>query len=325
MANLSLTLACWDYDRTRPLIDGRIRPEEIDLHFTILRPEETFARQIERQEFDVSEFSLSYFVFLRSRGNFPYTGIPVFLSRFFRHSCVYVNTQAGITAPADLQGKTVGVPWYPMTAAVWARAFLQHDYGLAPDKVRWVYMQDVFPWTPPAGLALELIAPDQTLDALLESGQIAALITARQPAPFRQRSPKVARLFPNYRQVEEDYFQRTRLFPIMHTVILRKEIRDQYPWAAASLFNAFEQAKQLAYQDLHEADALKFMLPWLLDETERTERIMGTDYWAYGFQVNRHTVSSLIRYSHEQGLAARAIPVEELFERIDERLTKSHF
>ncbi len=313
MPNLSLTIACWEYDRTRPLMDGRIKPEGIDLHFTCLRPEVTFGRQVQHHEFDVSEFSLSYLTFMRSRGNWHYIGIPVFLSRFFRHSCIYINTHAGIKRPQDLAGKTIGVPWYPMTAAVWMRALLQHDYGVTPAEMSWVYAEDVFPWTPPPELALQRIAPGKSLDQMLEAGEIAALMTARQPAPFRNGSPNVARLFPNYRAVEEDYFRRTRLFPIMHTLIVRREIQDEHPWVATSLFDAFAQAKQLCYQDLHEADALKYSLPWLLDEAERTEQIMGKDFWHYGIESNRHVIQALVKYSHEQGLAARELPVEELF------------
>ena len=313
MSKLSLNIACWDYDRTRPLMDGRIQPEGIDLHFTCLRPQETFSRQVQLHQFDVSEFSLSYLVFLRSRGAFPYIGIPVFLSRFFRHSCIYVNTKAEIKTPRDLAGKTVGVPWYPMTAAVWMRAFLQHDYGLAPEEMRWVYSEDVFPWTPPPGLNLARLSSDQSLDRMLESGEIAALLTARQPEPFRNGSDQVGRLFPNNRAVEEDYFRRTHLFPIMHTVIIRTEILAKYPWAAASLFRAFDQAKQLCYQDLHEGDALKFALPWLIAEAERTEQIMGKDFWPYGLAANRHVVETLVKYSHEQGLAVRDLPIDEIY------------
>lgn len=316
MPNLSLSIACWEYDRTRPLMNGQIKPEGIDLHFTCLRPEETFARQVRHQEFDVSEFSLSYLVFLRSRGDWPYIGIPVFLSRFFRHSCIYIHSRAGIEQPQDLAGKTVGVPWYPMTAAVWMRALLQHEFDLAPDKMTWLYAEDVFPWTPPDGLSLHRLARGQSLEAMLESGEIAALFTARQPAPFLGGSPNVRRLFPNYRALEEEYFRRTRLFPIMHTLIVRREIAERYPWVPAHLFQAFEQAKQLCYQDLHETDALRFTLPWLMDEAERTERVMGKDFWPYGIEANRHVVQSLIRYSHEQGLAAREIPIEEVFARV---------
>ncbi len=319
MANLSLTMACWEYDRTRPLIQGLVKPEGIDLHLSILKPEGTFQRQVERQEFDVSEFSLSYLTFLRAQGNWSYVGIPVFLSRVFRHSCIYINVHAGIAKPQDLIGQRFGVPWYPMTAAVWIRSFLQHDYDVTPNQVHWFDAQDVFPWTPPAGLSITRVVPGQSLDAMLEAGEIDALMAARQPAPFRKGSPNVARLFPNYRTVEEDYYRRTRLFPIMHTMIVRREILAQHPWVASSLFNAMQQAKEMAYADLHEMDALKVTLPWVMDEAEKTEKLMGNDFWPYGLEANRHTVESLIRFSHEQGLAERIVPIEQLFVPVNSR------
>ncbi len=313
MADLKLTMACWEYDRTRPLMQGDIKPEGIDLSFTCLRPEHTFQRQVEQHEFDVSEFSLSYHTFQTAGGSWPYIGIPVFLSRMFRHSNIFVNTHAGIREPRDLIGKTVGVPWYPMTAAVWMRGMLAHDYGVTPEKMDWLYAQDVFPWTPPPELSLSRIAPDRSLDAMLDTGEIAALLTARQPLAFQNGSPNVARLFPNPRAVEEEYFTRTRLFPIMHTVVVRREILARHSWVANSLFNALAQAKALAYRDLLETDALRCTLPWLQDEAERTERVMGRDFWPYGLEANRHVVETLVRYSHEQGLASRQVPIEELY------------
>lgn len=314
MAKLSLTLACWDYDRTRPLIDGRVRPEGIDLNFVCLPPEETFWRQVRHQEFDASEFSLSYLSFLRSRSDFPYIGVPVFPSRMFRHSCIYVHTGSGIVRPEDLAGKTVGVPAYQMTATVVMRGLLQHEYGLEPERMRWLYArEDIFPWTPPAGLRLERIRPDQDIDAMLESGEIDALLTARKPPAFVRGSSRVARLFPDYRAAEQAYFAKTGFFPIMHTIILREEIQARHPWAAQSLFKAFSEAKRLCYEDLEEAAALKYCLPWLLDEAERTREVMGQDFWPYGLGSNRLAIETLVGYSYEQGLAARRIPAEELF------------
>ena len=311
---MSLTLACWDYDRTRPLLDGRVQPEGIDLNLICLPPEETFWRQVRHQEFDASEFSLSYLTFFRSREDWAYIGIPVFISRSFRHSCIYVNTGSGIERPEDLAGKKVGVPGYQMTAAVWMRGLLQHEYGLPPEMMSWVYSrEDIFPWNPPAGLSIRRISPDQTLNGMLESGEIAGLLTARKPPSFVKGSPRVARLFPNHRAAEEDYFRRTGLFPIMHTVMLRREIQERYPWAAQSLFKAFEEARRLCYEDMQEAAALKYTLPWLLAEVERTEKVMGRDFWPYGLEANRQTIETLVQYSHEQGLAARRVPIEELF------------
>jgi 4,5-dihydroxyphthalate decarboxylase len=314
MAKLPLTLACWDYDRTRPILDGRVQPEGIDLNPVCLPPEETFWRQVKHQEFDVSEFSLSYLTSLRSQGDWAYIGVPVFISRMFRHSCIYINTGLGITRPEDLAGKVAAVPGYQMTATVWMRGMLQHDYNLPPQRLNWVYSRDdIYKWNPPKDLRLDRIPQGKSLDGMLESGEIAALLTARRPPSFVKGSPKVARLFPDYRVAEEDYFRRTGLFPIMHTVIVRKEIQEQHPWVAQSLFKAFQEAKRLCYEDMQEAAALKYSLPWLLDEVQRTEKVMGKDFWPYGLEQNRHTIETLAQYSHEQGLSERLMRIEELF------------
>ncbi len=316
MPKLTLTLSCWDYDRTRPLMDGRVQVEGIDLNCVCLPPVENFRRQVQHHESDVSEFSLSYLTYMRSRGDWDYIGIPVFLSRVFRHSSIYVNANAGITKPQDLVGKRVGVPHYPMTAAVWIRQLLQADYGVRPEQIQWFYEgEPVFPWTPPPALSLTQIEPGKSLDVMLESGELAALLSVLKPATFLQGSPNVKRLFENYRAVEEDYNRRTRLFPIMHTVIVRREIQDKYPWVAVNLFKAFRQARDLCYQDMLQTDALKYSLPWLPAEVEQTQKLMGKDFWPYGLEKNRHVIETLVRSSFEQGLAAREIPIEELFAR----------
>jgi len=314
MTKVPLTLACWDYDRTLPLMDGRVRPEGIDLNVVCLPPEETFWRQVRHREFDVSEFSLAYLTHFRSESPWEYVGIPVFLSRMFRQSCMYINTAAGVQRPEDLAGKTVGVPAYQMTATVWLRGLLQHEHDLAPGRIRWVYSrEDIFPWNPPAGLSLQRIQPGQTLDAMLEAGEIAALFTARKPPSLLRGSPHVARLFPDYRAVEEDYFRRTGFFPIMHTVILRNEIQAKHPWVAQSLFKAFDEARRLCYREMEDATALKYTLPWLLDDVERMQRLMGKDFWPYGLGPNRKTLEALVQYTYEQGLAGRPLSIEELF------------
>jgi 4,5-dihydroxyphthalate decarboxylase len=316
MPKLALTLACWDYDRTRPLMDGRVQVEGIDLNWICLRPVENFERQIRNHEFDVSEFSLSYLTFLRSRGDWEYIGIPVFPSRTFRHSCIYVNTSAGIQRPQDLIGKRVGVPHYPMTAAVWIRQLLMSDYQMRPEQLKWFYAgAPLFSWNPPSSLALTRIAAGKSLDGMLEEGELDALISVEKPASFLQGSPNVERLFKDYRAIEEEYYARTKLFPIMHTLIVRREIQQKHPWVAMSLFKAFQQAKNLCYRDLLETDAPKYTLPWQGAEAERTEQLMGKDFWPYGIEKNRHVIETLVRSSCEQGLAAREIPVQELFAR----------
>jgi 4,5-dihydroxyphthalate decarboxylase len=297
-------------------MDGRVQVEGIDLNCVCLPPVENFSRQVQHHEFDVSEFSLSYLTYMRSREDWHYIGVPVFLSRVFRHSSIYINANAGITRPQDLVGKPVGVPHYPMTAAVWIRQLLRADYGVRPEQLQWFYEgQPVFPWTPPPALSLTQIPPGKSLDTMLETGELAALLSVLKPAPFLQGSPNVKRLFENYRAVEEDYYRRTKLFPIMHTLIVRREIQAKYPWVAVNLFEAFRRARDLCYQDMLQTDALKYSLPWLPAEAEQTQKLMGKDFWPYGLEKNRHVIETLVRSSVEQGLAVREIPIKELFAR----------
>jgi len=320
MGGLFLTLACGDYDRLRPLWDGSVVPEGIELNVIRLSPEEIFFRQLRYQEFDASELSLSSYTISRSGGSCPFIAIPVFPSRFFRHSCVYVNAAAGIHSPKDLRERRVGVPDYQMTAAVWVRAFLQHDYGVPPEEIQWVMggqetpgRTPVMPVALPNSLRIEPLGPGQTLSSMLERGEIAALITPYLPSPFVAKSPKVRRLFPNFREVEEDYFRRTGVFPIMHTLALKEEFYRRHPWVAQSLYKACVAAKALAYQRLHETNALHTTLAWLTEEVEREEALTGEDFWPYGLLPNRPTLEAFTRVMLEQGLVPRKLDAAELF------------
>lgn len=314
MSKLQVSVACWDYDRTRGILNGSIQPEGLEVIPICLPPEETFWRQVRHKEFDVSEMSLSYYTLFRSRGEDDFVAIPVFVSRMFRHSCIYISTEAGITKPQDLRGKKIGLPGYQMTATVWMRGLLQHEYGVAPTDVEWLYSrEDIFPWQPPPGLRIQRIPSGATLDEMLQNGEIAALLTARKPPSFAAGSPKVKRLFPNFREEEIAYYKKTRIFPIMHTVVIKRELYDRHPWIAQSLFKAFSQAKERCYQDLSEAAALKYSLPWLLAEVEEEKQVLGDDIWPYGIEANRPTLEALTQYSFEQGLASRVMKLEELF------------
>ena len=319
MGTLRLTIAFWDYDRVRPLIDGTIKPEGIELTPIISRPSDTFFRMLRHQAFEVSELSFSNYTMLRSRGDDSFTAIPVFPSRLFRHSCIYVNTRAGINEPRDLIGKRVGVPEYSMTAAVFARGLLLHEYGVEPDTIEWFSGTQDGLQRPSRidfdlpGVRLTRMPLEQDMGPMLEAGEIDAIISPNAPAALAWPDSPIRRLFTDYRQTEKAYFARTGIFPIMHTIVLRKDVYEKHPWAAASLFDAFVKAKEWAYQQLIETDALKLTLPWVVAEMEETRRIMGHDFWPYGIEPNRLSLQALPQYLYEQHLAPRVPAIEELF------------
>jgi len=322
MARLPITIATWDYDRVRPLIDGRVTVEGCDVNYLPMPVEECFHRAYFNGEFEVAEIGLSPFLIALSRGLAPYTAIPAFLSRSFRHSAIYIRNDRGIDRPEDLRGKRVGVPEYQMSAALWARGFLKDDFGVAAADMNWVQgglekygRKDKFPLNLPNGFPLEGAAPGQSLSELLADGELDAVISARAPSCFIDGHSSVARLFPDYRSVEKAYFERTGLFPLMHAVGIRNDMAEKHPWLAASVFKAFVQAKQIADNDLKEVTALKIGLPWVTAELESTQAAMGDDFWPYGVEPNRRAIQAMARYSFEQGLAVRELSVDEIFAR----------
>ena len=320
MAKIRLTLACWDYDRTRALQDGRVEVEGVDLTYLPLRVEETFWRMLRYGEFDAAEMSTGSFLMARDKGSPRLIGIPVFPSKTFRHSCIYINTDSGIQKPADMAGKRVGVPEYQITMATWARGILQHEYGVASEKMKWFTggeehpgRQDKVRHNLPPNIDIQAIPADKTLSGMLERGEIDAMISAHMPSPFVRRHPKVRRLIPNFREVEQEYFQRTKIFPIMHTIVIREEVYEKQPWIAQSLFKAFDESKQLCKEAMYEFSALKYMLAWSIDEMEKERETLGDDAWAYGLKPNRHALETLIQYTYEQGLISKRFEVESLF------------
>jgi 4,5-dihydroxyphthalate decarboxylase len=320
MPNLKLTLACWDYDRTRPLMDGRVRPAGIDLDIKVLRPRQTFQRMLDEEEFHVSELSLASYTALKGRGECRFVAVPVALSKIFRHSCIYVRTDAGIAAPADLKGKRVGTSQYGSTALVFMRGMLQHDYGVAPSDLHWFLgglntptEQPLVSLDLPESVRLDFLKAGETLEGKFAAGELDALLSIYIPSLFRAGSPRIARLFPNFKEVEQDYFRRTQIFPIMHTVVLRRDVHEEHPWAARSLYQAFAAAKDLAIAGLYDSDALRLSLPWLLDHVEEAWRVLGKDFWSYGLEANRPTLSAIGRFVHEQGLSPRTVSPDEMF------------
>lgn len=320
MSRLALSFGCWDYDRVGALATGAVRPEGIDLNMLSMPPEETFFRMMRHQEFDLSECSSASFLVARDRGTPRLTAIPVFMSRYFRHSCIWINTRAGINRPEDLRGKRIGLPEYQLTANVWIRGLLQHDYGVGPADVAWFTggqetpgRHEKVPLSLPPEIKIQNIGLVKTLNQMLEEGEIDAFIGPRTPSCFVKGSPDVRRLFPDYVTVERDYFRRTGIFPIMHLVAIRDEVLERHPWVAANLYRAFVEAKNRVYQGFNQTSALKVTLPWLQAELERTRELMGEDFWPYGIEPNRRTLEALVQYAHEQGLIKSRPRVEELF------------
>jgi 4,5-dihydroxyphthalate decarboxylase len=321
-----LTLACWDYDRTLPLATGDVRPAGVDLTYLNLPVEETFFRMTRFREFEAAELSLSSYVLSLGSdgdgtGDPPFVAIPVFPSRAFRHNGIYLHAASGITEPADLAGRLVGVPEYQLTAAVWIRGILAERHGLPVTSVRYRTgglhqpgRTDKITHRVPPGLDIAPIPAGQTLAGMLAAGGIDALYSPRTPRPFAAGDARVTRLFPEPRAVEEAYYSDTRIFPIMHVVVLRRDVYRRWPWLARSLYQAFEEARALTVARMAETAATRYLVPWLYADLERTQQVMGTDFWSYGLTAdNEHTLRTFLRYSHEQGLASRLFEPAELF------------
>jgi 4,5-dihydroxyphthalate decarboxylase len=320
MGQLKISVACGNYDRTLPIRDGRIPIEGCDINFIPLEPEEAFFRSLRYEEFDVSELSFNSYLMLTSRGECPYTAVPAFVSRVFRHAAIYIRKDRGIKGPEDLKGRAIGVPEYQMTAAVWARGMLQDEYGVKPSDIKWRTggleepgRDERTPLTLSNGIDVQAIGPRQTLCGMLEAGEIDALITARNPSVFLRGLPFVDRLFPDYKTVEQAYFRKTGLFPIMHVIGVRKALLKDHSWLAASVYKAFSQARDFAARDLAQRGQLRVILPWVEADVDRVRAVMGHDYWPYGLKENIKSVNALLRYSWEQGLLARKLTAEEIF------------
>ena len=320
MARKQINFGCWDYDRMAPIMDGRVVPDGIDLNFLNMPVEETFFRMLRHREFEASEMSLSSYVVSLHRPERPFVAIPVFPSRFFRHGSIYINAASGIEKPEDLVGKRVGCPEYQMTAPVWIRGILSDEYGVAPTSVTYFTggeespnRVEKLPLSLPEGFDLRPIGPDQTLSAMLRDGEIDALYTARKPSCYTGPGGPVRRLFEDFQTVERDYYRRTGIFPIMHTVALNRSAYEANRWIAQSLLKAFSTAKEITFDGLAQTAAMKASFPWAVAHYEEAVALMGEDYWPYGFEANRKVIATFLRYSHEQGLSPRLLQPEEIF------------
>jgi 4,5-dihydroxyphthalate decarboxylase len=318
MSKLKLTLACWNYDRTRAIQDGSVQPDGIDINYLDLPVEETFFRMVRFREFDVAEMSLSSYTVSLHRDPQPFVAIPVFPSRFFRHSCIFVSAKSNIREPKDLIGKKIGVPEFQMTAPVWIRGILDEFHGVPVDSVTYYTGGEEEPGRPEKqsinlrpGIKVEAIPEGKTLSQMLADGEIDALHSARSPSTLD--GVRVLRLFPNYREIELDFYRKTKTFPIMHTIAIRREVYEANRWIAQSLFKAFQESQRRTYEDLTQTAALKAMVPWLTHDIEEAQREMGKDYWSYGFENNVHVLERFLRYHHECGLSPKLLKPEQLF------------
>lgn len=321
---LTLVFGCGRYDRTEPLRTGDVAVEGINLKYVpIDAPRELFDR-VGRGEFDLSELSASEFISMAGRGDSAFVALPVFPSRVFRHSFIFINKRAGIRSPKDLDGKRIGVPLYTQTAAIWIRGHLAHEYGVNLESIRWVQGaveksgSHGSPQVPPLLKPVKIEANESgsSLGDLLARGEIDALIGSRRPETLG-RHPDVARLFPDYREVEREFYQRTRIFPIMHLVVIRRAVHEQNPWIATNLYRAFVEAKDFALARMRFSGSQAYMLPWQFADVEEIDEVFGGDPWPYGIEPNRPTLEALIRYMVEQHFIARLIAAEQLFLPVD--------
>ena len=297
-----------------------MRAEGIDLVYNNLFVEETFFRMLRNREFDIAEMSLSSYCVSLMREERPFIAIPVFPSRFFRHSCIFVSAKSGITDPKSLAGRKVGVPEYQMTAPVWIRGILQDEYGVDPAGCDYLTGGEEEPGRDeklkldlPPKFKVNPIGPQQTLATMIADGELDAMHTARAPSTFRTQPGKVRRLFENFVEVEKAYYRKTKIFPIMHTVVIRRDLYEKNRWIAQSLLKAFSQAQRKTYEHLNTSMALTTMLPWQSAHVEEARALLGEDWWPYGLEPNRHVLETFLRYHHEQGLSRRRLRAEELF------------
>ncbi|HXQ66990.1 MAG TPA: ABC transporter substrate-binding protein [Alphaproteobacteria bacterium] len=320
MAKLNLSVAVGDYDRTRPLVDGAVQIDGVDPVYMTLAPEEIFFRAFRHAEFDICELSLSSFAIKTAQGDNPYVGVPVFPSRAFRHTSIYVRTDRGIRSPADLRDRRIGTPEYQLTACVWARALLEDEFGLGRADVRWVRGGLEQPGRPekialalPTDIRIEPAPEGASLSALLAAGEIDGIVAPRAPSCYDRGHPQVGWLFADPVAAATAYFRRTGIFPIMHLIGVRRALAERHPWLPAAVFKAFEQAKSIALARLGDTAATKVTLPFVEEQLKAARELMGRDFWSYGVAANRNVLETFLRHHRAQGLSQRQLTVEELF------------
>lgn len=319
MGNLPLDIAISDYDHVRDFIDGKVKAPGIEHTHIDLPVEDIFSRFTEHREWHVSEMSMARYVSLTSQGDPNLTGIPVFPSRFFRQHAIYVTADSPMTKPDDLAGKKVGIPEWVQTAIVYVRAWLMHDIGIPLTDIRWVRAGINSPanWSQVRGVIPEGVsyeeAPGRSLMEMLLAGEIDAVICAHPPNLFQVRDPRIRRMIVDFRPIEEAYWRKHRIFPMMHTIAIRKDIYDAHPWIGPSLFQAFSDAKDRSLVRALDGNICRFPIPWCFDYAEKSRDMFGDDFWPYGVEANRATLDAFVRFCDEQGVTHRSVTVDELF------------
>ena len=319
MSKLQLSIAMGDYDRTRALLDGSVQIDGVDPVCMTLSPEEMFFRAFRGLEFDISELSFSSYLVKASKGESPYIAVPVFLSRAFRHTSIWVRKDR-VRRPEDLKGRRVGLPEYQLTANVWARAILADDFGVMPADMRWVRGGIDTPGRPekiklllPPDVQIEDAPEGSTISDLLDRGEIDGYIAPRPPSGAALQNPNVGWLFDDPTATAKDYYRRTGVFPIMHVVGIKKELAAQHPWLPGAALKAFTQAKAAALEKLADTSATKVTLPFVEEQLKAARDSMGEDFWSYGVASNRRTLETFVRHHHSQGLSAKLMSVDEIF------------
>jgi len=319
MSRLHLTLAISEYDHVRDLCSGAVAVDGVDLTHLSMSVEEVFFRFIKFREWDISEMALGKYVSLLSQDDHSLVAIPVFPSRVFRHSAIYVRRESELTDPTQLTEKRVGVPEWAQTAGIYARGFLMHQYGLRLSAIEWWQAGVNQPGRDekvalrlPQGVRLNR-APERTLSGMLISGELDAVISAHPPEPFERGDPGIVRLFRDVQAVEEAYWRTTGIFPIMHTIAIKRDIYERHRWVAMNLYHAFDEARRRSLRRIFGATASRFPVPWLPELADRWRHLFGAEYWPYGLEPNRTTLDAFCQYAFEQGVCHRKVAAEELF------------
>jgi len=320
MPKLKLSVAIGPYDRMRPLVDGEVAIDAVDAQYMLLEPEEIFFRAMRHAAFDICELSLSSYALRVARGDCPYVAVPVFPSRAFRHTCIVVRTDRGIARPADLRGKRIGIPEWQLTANVWARAILEEEHGVHARDITWVRGGYETPGrveklsvTPPEGVVVEDAPGGETISGLLAAGALDGVMGPRAPSPFERGDPHMRWLFDDPTAEAIAWYRKTRIFPVMHVLGIRKTLIEAHPWLAGAVPKAFEASKRIALARLSDTSATKVTLPFVEEGLRRARALMGEDFFSYGLAANRHVFEWFLRHHHAQGLSDRLLTPEELF------------